>query len=196
MRWGDASGNGRDFLVYTVNSGALVDGGRTYGYRQYYIMGKYLDIIERANNDWVSETLQYQYGADNHPYTNGRSIMLYRDNTLPIFGAAIDHPINEGCYEPATSFTYVCTGRTVPKSNYKALYQIQCLSKIVITDDPYYFAPTENPKRPYICMETPGLGDAGPPFGRAEWSLIGFFNATECADIATDYFYDEDYCRR
>lgn len=192
LRWGDASNNGRDFLVYTINSGAYVNAGKTYGYRQYFIMGKYLDIIERSD-DWVPETLQYQYDPDD---SSGRSVALYKDNTLQIFGAAIDHPINEGCYSPSSSITHVCTGSTTPKTYYKALYQIRCLSKVVITDDPYYFAPDENPKRPYICIEnkTPS-GNDGTLKGRAEWTLLGFFDAAECSDIASGHQYDEDFCR-
>jgi hypothetical protein len=177
VRYGKAD---RDFNAYTINTVPLIRGGDTYSYRQYFIMDSYTEMYTRGP-EWAPRATEDQYAAGER---TGRIVELYSDGSR-IFGFTID---NEACSPASGSPTLVCQGRTTPQPLHKALYQIQCGSSFAVSDDLYYFSPMGLPRRSYVCD---GGGLAGGT--RPVWTLLGFFDATECAAIKS-YRYNETYC--
>jgi hypothetical protein len=184
MRWGSSS---RDYQVYTINSMPRITGGTTYYYRQYFMVDRFQDM--RATGlKWAPEAHQALYQADASPAA-GRSVELFAStDSSGVCGAVVGMAAGEGCLATSTGGAVsVCVGSTTPKPTpFQALYQVRCGTVYVITNDPYYFAPDTLPNRPYICE--------GQSTERPEYKLLGFFDATTCAPVASSFHFEESFC--
>ena len=184
VRAGKAANTARDFTVYTINTTPTISPGDTYSYRQYFIMDKYTEMATKGPM-FAPEAIDDKYPAGGKV---GRTIKLYSDLTGSAFGFSID--VN-GCTAPGA--TEVCSGSTTPQVGSKALFQVQCGSESVVTNNPYYFTPDGyaieggTVVRSYQCKNL-AKGE------RPVWKLLGFFNAANCDTLLDDKQFDEGYC--
>ena len=185
VRYGKA---GRDYNVYTINSIPNIQSGDSYYFRQYFMMGE-LNGMNNTGTTYSPAVEENQYAAGAR---TGRVVKLYSDGSNK-FGFALG---SDSCGSSAGPS--VCQGTTTPQTNSKALFQVQCGSSYVVSEDPYHFTPEpDDPTNPatrawrsYVCVvdeiELTGI--------RPVWTLLGFFNSADCSVISTDYQYDETYC--
>jgi hypothetical protein len=182
VRYGKA---GRDYNVYTINSIPNIQSGDSYYFRQYFMMGE-LNGMNNTGTTYSPAVEENQYAAGAR---TGRVVKLYSDGSNK-FGFALG---SDSCGSSAGPS--VCQGTTTPQTNSKALFQVQCGSSYVVTEDPYHFtpepadsnAPENRVWRSYVC-------DGEPVGTRPVWTLLGFFNSADCSVISTDYQYDGSYC--
>lgn len=162
----------------SINPSVSITGGDSYHYRQYFIMDRY-ENMQTQGGSWSSEAVDGEYAAGSR---TGRTVSLFSDGT-----GSFDYTLSgEAC---ASSQTLVCNGSTTPQTNAKALFQVVCGTNSAVTDDPYYFTPTDTSSgyvRSYVCDGQPGV--------RPTWTLLGFFAAGACADIAVGYTMDSTLC--
>ena len=183
----------RDYNVYTINTTPNIQPGMSYHYRQYFMMDSYQEMASRGPT-WASQAGDGIYPAGGP----GRDITLYYDNTA--LGSAFGYTI-DGDTSCIGSAAVACVGKTTPQIGFKALFTIQCGTDFVVTDDPYYFTPPQDPAsdgddipggagyklRPYQCAGA-SLGE------RPIWKLLGFFDVNDCLEISSGYQFSEDFC--
>ena len=183
------TGTTRDYNVYTINTDPTIRSGDSYYYRQYFVMANYPDMAT-SGPYWASEAHDGKYAAGANEY-QGRTVSLYSDNGASNrFGYTIG---SDDCRP--SSATKVCEGTTTPRSDAKALFQIQCGTQYVVTDDLYHYSPPHpegSTVRAYVCD---GLG----AHDRPTWTLLGYFKTSECSAIKEkteneQYIYDDQYC--
>jgi len=175
----------RDKNIYTINTIQSLHLGDSYHYRSYFSMDKYTEMATTGPY-WASEAHDGKYGAGDEDFL-GRTVNLYSDGSST-FGFTIGE---DKC--SSTSASMICEGKTTPRPNYKAMFQIQCGEHYVVTDDLYYFSPDDSLIRSYACS---GLGAQERP----TWTLLGFFGSTECDEIkdkeeTEQYMYDGNFCK-
>lgn len=189
LRFGSSS---RDYTVYTVNSVPPdLTNGRTYFYRQYFIMDKYSEMSSKGPT-WALQSYQEVYD----PYDeseestiadeaieapSGRKVTLYSSDGSSTFGATLSGKTCNLNQEAVAQ----CEGTTTPRPGSKALYHIKCGNESYVGSDPYHFSPSGNVRRPYVCFNDSTV--------RATWDLLGFFPEGSCANIQQTE-YDAEYC--
>jgi hypothetical protein len=144
-------------------------------------------------NDMDSTGTTYSPAVEENQYAAGaragRVVKLYSDGSNT-FGFALG---SDSCGSAAA--TLVCQGKTTPQTNSKALFQVQCGSSYVVTEDPYHFTPQPaDPNDPSTRVWRSYVCDGEPVGTRPVWTLLGFFDSADCSVISADYQYDETYC--
>merc|ERR1712226_272515 len=174
LRWGWGGEIYRDYTAYTVNARPLLSAGRTYFYRQYFIVDEFLNMDNRGA-ELAPEAYQGIRDAGELP---GRAVALYSHDASS-FGAAV---------LPGGHCAGIkrCEGKTTPQTNTRPLFHIQCGGQSYVGSDLYHFAPAGTPRRPYLC-------DGETNDVRATWKLLGYFVQGSCEYLNTAT-YESDYC--
>ena len=195
LRYGSTPSAARDYFVWTINVFPRVVPGSTFFFRQYVVTGNYADAAQ-LSRDFVPHARQGF--VTNHSAVEGfggRELVVHaRSHSSALPYVAVSTSSAESAVMLAVGCPVVCSGRSTPLPNLRALFHITCGQHSYIGHDPEHFntepgSPTA--VRAYDCGTGDSTGD------QPTFTLLGFFPLDSCSAVqsATLNFSDcHDQC--